>query len=749
MPEFARHDTLNDGLTAMSRMRVLEGVLRLGAMCVAGGLALACSRAEGRVSVDTGDVPRTRPRVESGLVLVTEDRRLGARFDERGVEFAGRDTTRYGRFETVRFGCAGSMHDVEATAPERVTAEHRIRYGHHAGRSTFAESWEVKNGGLEQTFDVSSSPCERGQTDLVVELAVEGLTPANDDQALPAGVIELRDATGAPRMRYGDLHVYDADNREVSARLEVSGKLLAIRATVSGARFPIVIDPVVLALEGKFFDVLADGGAPRTMSFGNHVAISGDTALVSIGAPERVYVYERQGAAWSRQIELKPPAGNSCCQIFGQDVAVDRDTALVGMANPDYYTAMGDRTFDTGNVYVFERSSQGWTDAAKLVAANVVGAFGATVSISGDTVLVGAPTAEVNGNAVQGVAYVFTRMGSLWAQQAQLVADDGGPADIFGASVSIDGDTALVGAPHGSYKMSNGMIEGRGAAYVFQRSGTNWVQQAKFVSSRATSRGFATSVSVRGDTLVIGEPEAQYTDGGTRLGSATVYVRSGARWTKQADLGEDAGELFYGMSVAVFGGWAAIGSPQGLNGNGAVHLYRRSGATWTRETTQGFTGAYYNASFFGYAIALDGCSMVVGAPYEFFAPAPTNTRAPEGAIYFYRIPGAPCSIPSDGGIADAHVPADSSDSAPPPNRGTKDASSAVDASAPNRNTPLRPVRVDASPPEGGASLSSPPPVQDDSGGCQIGEGIGKTRSATWLVIGMIAALRFRRARTQR
>jgi len=121
--------------------------------------------------------------------------------------------------------------------------------------------------------------------------------------------------------------------------------------------------------------------------------------------------------------------------------------------------------------------------------------FGASVAISGSTAVVGA----FNKNSATGAAYVFARSGTAWSQQAELTAADGAPGDNFGNAIAISGSTAVIGAPgENSYT---------GAAYVFTRSGTIWSQQAKLTASDAAQYGhFGWSVAISGSTAIVGAP---------------------------------------------------------------------------------------------------------------------------------------------------------------------------------------------------------------------------------------------------
>src|SRR5207247_2438966 len=172
------------------------------------------------------------------------------------------------------------------------------------------------------------------------------------------------------------------------------------------------------------------------------------------------------------------------------------------------------------------------TQQAQLTASDGAASdeFGWSVAISGDTVVVGAFLDDVVANGDQGSAYVFSRSGTTWTQQAKLTASDGAASDEFGCSVAISGDTVVVGA----YLDNVGANTDQGSAYVFVRSGTIWTQQQKLTASDgAASDGFGYSLAISGDVVVVG---AFGDDVGANAdqGSAYVFVRNVTTWTQQA-----------------------------------------------------------------------------------------------------------------------------------------------------------------------------------------------------------------------
>jgi len=189
--------------------------------------------------------------------------------------------------------------------------------------------------------------------------------------------------------------------------------------------------------------------------------------------------------------------------------------------------------------------------------------FGFSLSMDGDTIVVGAPWDDDNGRD-SGSAYVFTRDtdGTAWRQQAKLLPDDGAADDMFGYKVAVDGDSIVVGA---RWDDDNG--EDSGSAYVFSRDSTGsttWRQQAKLLpDDGAADDEFGGSVAVYNDTIVVG---AYYDDdNGDRSGSAYVFTRDstdGTGWKQKAKLLPNdgaAGDQF-GFGIAIYGDTIVVGA---------------------------------------------------------------------------------------------------------------------------------------------------------------------------------------------
>ena len=282
-------------------------------------------------------------------------------------------------------------------------------------------------------------------------------------------------------------------------------------------------------------------------------------------------------------------AGNQ----LGFSVSISGDTAVIGA---QYNSS-------SGSAYVFVRSGMTWTLQQKLNGSDAMAGdqFGESVSVSGNTAVVGANFNGANS------AYVFVRNGTTWTEQQKLTPNDAGGGR-FGITVSVSGDTALIGAPFNT---------GSGAAYVYVRNGTTWTEQQKLTPSDAVGgEQFGRFVSLSGETALIG---AHLGDGNqTDSGSAYVFVRNGTTWTEQQELTASdgaTGDRFSTLSVSVSGDTAVIGAESdadnGTN-SGSAYVFVRNGTTWTQQQKLTASDGATNAKF-GSSASVSGDTAVIGA----------------------------------------------------------------------------------------------------------------------------------------
>ena len=259
---------------------------------------------------------------------------------------------------------------------------------------------------------------------------------------------------------------------------------------------------------------------------------------------------------------------------FGFSVSIDGTVAIVGA----YDTLSTGR----GSAYVFEHGDSGWYEVAKLTARDggTGEYFGASVSISGGTAIVGAYRDGDHGYW-SGSAYVFQDTGSGWTQVAKLIASDSTEYDRFGESVSISGGTAIIGASG-----DDDLGVSSGSAYVFADNGSGWAQVAKLTASDATAYDlFGHAVSVSDNTAIVGAHGDS--DFGENSGSVYVFQDGGSGWTEVAKLtaADAAAEDRFGYSVSVRDGTAIIGAltddDRGSD-SGSAYLFVDTGSGWTQ-----------------------------------------------------------------------------------------------------------------------------------------------------------------------
>jgi hypothetical protein len=285
----------------------------------------------------------------------------------------------------------------------------------------------------------------------------------------------------------------------------------------------------------------------------------------------------------------------------------------------------------------------GPVQVAKLVAADGAPSslLGASVSISGDTALIGAPYADIGSNPDQGAAYIYYRNRGgpdAWGQVVKLTASDGATYELFG-SVALSGDTAVVGAP-----FAGGGYHGRAYVYYRNQGGPDaWGQVAILTASDGAYGDFyGGAVAVDGDTIMVGANQWY-----TKPGAVYVYYRNQGgpdAWGQVAKLtaSDGAGNEYFGGAVALQGDTAVIAAPMAPKDGptaqqGKVYIfYRNRGGpdAWGQVVTLATPDAVAWGAF-GFSVSLSGDTTVVGS-------LPTRNQNQQGAAYvFYRDQGGP------------------------------------------------------------------------------------------------------------
>jgi hypothetical protein len=570
---------------------------------------------------------------------------------------------------------------------------HKDKLTYRRGRDL--EEWFVNGpSGLEHGYIVHKRP----SNGLSFRLAVRG-----DLRASGSGDALQLTRNGVTTLTYSGLKVWDATGKPLPARMAGYGNEIELSVDDTQARYPVTVDPTVQQAYLK----ASNTGSGH--AFGYSVAISGDTVVVGANfeyssttgvnstpndlapASGAVYVFTRSGGVWSQQAYLKA-SNTGALDHFGESVAISGDTVVVGAPREASSTTgvnstPNDSASQSGAAYVFIRSGGVWSQQAYLKPSNTESndQFGWSVAISGDTIVVGAfgedsSTTGVNStpnNAASGsgAAYVFTRSGGVWSQQAYLKSSNTGINDLFGISVAISGDSIVVGA-NGEDSSTTGVNStptdtagDSGAAYVFSRSFGVWSQQAYLKASNTGANDqFGVSVAISGDSIVVGANgedssttgvNSAPNDSAPDAGAAYVFTRSAGVWLLEAYLkaSNTEGSDSFGRSVAISGDTGVVGayledsSTTGVNSlpidldssadSGAAYIFTRSGGVWSQQ-------AYlkpFNTGCddeFGTSVAVSGDNIVVGAYLEDSSTTGVNSTPDElatfaGAAYIFQV----------------------------------------------------------------------------------------------------------------
>jgi hypothetical protein len=523
--------------------------------------------------------------------------------------------------------------------PEMSVDRNRIEY---RWLESLTEWYVNDQSGVEQGFTITAPPAGSNNRNLPILLQMTIDTNLDAVLAKDARSVSFSSQgaigwqSGREVLRYGNLLVIDASGKELPARLDLAGcknnEVCRLQIVIDAqyAKYPITVDPIVYHQVAK----LTPADLEDNDNYSGSVDIDGDVLVVGAdyegyvgpGTGEGVaYVFERNQDGLNEwgQVKKLIASDSMPTNFFGSAVAIDGDTIVSIAVDGD-----GEVPGFNGAAYVFERNQGGadnWGEVKKISGHDTVSDdyFGASVSIDGDYIVVGAPYAGGVGSEYGG-AYVFERNHNgddNWGEVAKLTASDPGLDERFGNSVSISFDTIVVGA----YK-DDGMGSGSGAAYVFKRNqggADAWDQVKKLIASDPVAGdAYGYSVAASGDTIVVG---AAYKDGeGDNLGAAYIYERNqgGAdNWGQVTKLmGDNPVDADrFGSAVDINGDTLIVGSAYVLSAEVEyVFVFERnSGGAENWGCVYKLTASDGEVDDdFGIALAISGDSIIVGAPFE-------------------------------------------------------------------------------------------------------------------------------------
>ena len=359
------------------------------------------------------------------------------------------------------------------------------------------------------------------------------------------------------------------------------------------------------------------------------------------------------GAAFAQFSQQGPKLvaqGGTALAAFAYSVSLsgDGNTAIIG----EPYDSGG------GGAWIWTRSGGFWIRQVKLTGSGAVGkasqGYSVALSADGNTAVVGGPTDNPNPQqqlaSGVGAAWVWTRSGEAWTQQAKLVGVDAVGYSCQGSSVSLsaDGNTALVGgsSDNGSILGFHNYV-GYGAAWVWTRSGGVWTQQGiKLVGvdprgfAAFASQGTSVSLSADGNTAIVGGPGDE---GG--FGAAWVWTRSDGAWTQQGSKLVGSGAVGYGspypnqgdgVSLSADGDTAVVGGGGDLP-SGAAWVWTRSAGVWTQQGDK-LVGSNGAGATQGTSVALsaDGDTALVGGRFDGDGTGATWVWTRAGGVWTQR-----------------------------------------------------------------------------------------------------------------
>jgi hypothetical protein len=365
---------------------------------------------------------------------------------------------------------------------------------------------------------------------------------------------------------------------------------------------------------------------------------TGGDPLSNAGAAY-IYHYDSTTDSWTQEAKLLA-ADRELGDAFGISVDISGTYAVIGAVEEDAAR---------GAAYVFERDGSGiWVQVAKLEAIlrQPSDRFGKSVSISGNTIVVGAYHEDEDENDMNtlqnaGSAYIFKRENDMWSLTQKIVASDRDPNDYFGYDVAIWEDNIIVGA----YHRDTPTLSEYGGAYAFTYNGSTWTE-TRIMEAIDPYYGdrFGWSVDVYENNFIVGAPYHDYDETGSdpKNNAGAAYIFNSANsWAEYKIVGGDrTAQDNAGEDVAVHGNRALLGTPlqnYGVNGDppywgdgGAIFVFEKDGSEIWNQTQKLLTEDRFTSDKFGHSVDLDDDIIIGGAPEDNGASGPST-----GALYVF------------------------------------------------------------------------------------------------------------------
>ncbi len=403
--------------------------------------------------------------------------------------------------------------------------------------------------------------------------------------------------------------------------------------------------------------------------FGYSVSISGNYAIVgaylededaaginTMSRAGSAYIFYNNGSTWVQQQKIVA-SDRTIDDYFGYSVSISGNYAVVGAYGEDHDVAGANYIPSTGSVYIFFNDGSSWAQKQKIVASDRAyqDYFGYSVSISDNYIIVGAYSEDENASgsdtkSAAGSAYIFYNNGSNWTQQQKIVASDRAADDYFGASVSISGNYAIIGAYQEDENASGtNSLSSSGSAYIFYNNGS-WVQQQKIVAAdRNAEDNFGYAVSISGNYAIVGayseDEDVSGSNTKSAAGSAYIFYNDNGNWNNQQKIvaSDRALNDNFGFSVSISGKYAIVGAYQEdentLNDYtkfeaGSAYLFYINEGVWSEM--QKIVNSDRNIDDnFGVSVAISGKNVIVGANKEDEDALGFNVKEDAGSAYIF------------------------------------------------------------------------------------------------------------------
>jgi len=376
-------------------------------------------------------------------------------------------------------------------------------------------------------------------------------------------------------------------------------------------------------------------------SDGTRLVASSQAKTVSgISNAGAVYIFVNNAGTWVQEQIITEPI-KATTNYFGTSVSITDDGSRVAIGSV-YADVSG--TVDAGQVYVYSRSGSIWSLESTLSPADriVSDYFGVSVALDGvgARLSIGSNAKDPAGVVNAGQVYIYTRSGTVWTLEATLTASDKATGDQLGQCVYMSSDGSRIAAT--AYQAAVGGISQAGAVYIFIRTGTVWTQEAKLTASDKAANdwfGLILSSNASFDTLAI-RVNTRAVNGLVNAGAAYIFTRSGTTWIQEQILtaSDKAANDYFGTNVSLSsdGTRLAVGAynktSDNVSGSGKIYLFGKSNGLWVEEckviASDKLLNDYFGTTTF---LTSNGDCLAVGA-----ISRDSGGVVNSGAVYVYQ-----------------------------------------------------------------------------------------------------------------